>query len=106
MLPIDLKIVKKRIKDGDVLIQGNALQGAKDDFQWTQADIKRCLLKLKEIHWHKTENHRLFPNTKMDYYKAEKIMEGQDVYTHFYIKDGETQLIISSFHQLIINRPR
>jgi len=96
----DLKIVKNCIATGDVQINGNALQSAYDDFNWELEDIKKCLLKLTPNHFHKTEPYCGFPNTMMDYYKARNIMDGESIYTHFYFRDGETTLIVSSFKEL------
>lgn len=104
-----LSNVKKLIKEGKFLIRPNAIQYAWDDFGWKPADIKKCLLKLndkyhpddqKNNRFYKTEDHRNFSNTKMDYYKCQDIMEGMNVYIHFYIHPDSGKLIISSFHEL------
>ncbi len=95
-----LKTVRSRIRAGDVKVNADVLQDAWDYFNWDAEDIKNCLLKLKEKHWYDTKEHWLFPGTMIDFYRATNIMDGEDVYTHFYIKKGETKLIINSFHEL------
>lgn len=107
--PYPLKKVKGLLRSGHYRINGNALISAEDDFNWGPAEIMKCLLKLnnrhyvddkKKNHYYKTESHTQFPNTKMDYYKAEKIMEGFNIYTHFYISPSGDTLVISSFKEL------
>ncbi|HHD82822.1 MAG TPA: hypothetical protein ENK92_01820 [Bacteroidetes bacterium] len=104
-----LSDVKKLIRAGKVDINSNATSRAWDDFNWKSADIKKCLLKLndkyhsddrKNNHFHKTEEHTRFPNTKMDYYKCKDIMEGMSVYMHFYIHPSSGKVIVSSFKEL------
>ena len=105
-----LSDVKKLIREGrKIKIKPNATSRAWDDFGWKSDDIKKCLLKLndkyhpddkKNNHFHKTEDHRNFSNTMMDYYKCQDIMEGMNVYIHFYIHPDSGKLIISSFHEL------
>lgn len=104
-----LKDVKRLIRDGDIQIQPNALQSAYNDFGWEPENIKKCLLKLngklhtadrKNNHFYKTDPHKRFPNTEMDYYKAMNIMQGFNIYTHFYIHPNSGKLVISSFKEL------
>ena len=104
-----LSDVKKLIREGKFFFQPDATKDAWDDFGWKSADIKKCLLKLndkyhsndrKNNHFHKTEDHRRFPNTKMDYYKCQDIMEGMNVYMHFYINPYFGNVIVSSFKEL------
>lgn len=104
-----LKEIKTLIRKNKIYIQPNALQDAYDDFGWRASEIKKCLLKLNDKyhldnrnknHFHKTEPHDNFPNTMMDYYKAVDIMEGFNVYTHFYIHPNFGNLIVSSFKEL------
>jgi len=104
-----LKDVKALIRANDVLIRSNAIRYALNDFGWNASDIKNCLLKLndryygdnrKKNHFHKTVAHTKFPNTMMDYYKAQNIMRGINVYTHFYIHPEDGNLIISSFKEI------
>lgn len=95
-----LKTVRSRILSGDVRINADILQDAWDDFGWDAEDIKNCLLRLKEKHCYNTAEHRNFPGTMIDFYRARNIMNGEDVYTHFYIIKGETKLIVNSFHEL------
>jgi hypothetical protein len=101
--------VKAKIRSGEVFLRGNAIIAAKKDFNWGARDIERCLLKLNDRshladpdrnHFYKTEEHSRFPHTNMDYYKARRVMEGESVYTHFYVKYDHSQVVVSSFHQL------
>lgn len=104
-----LSDVKKLVRAGKVDIRPNALRSAYGDFGWVPSDIQNCLLKLngrphsadrKRNHFYKTEDHRKIPHTKMDYYKAKKIMQNCNVYTHFYIHPSSGRLVISSFKEL------
>jgi hypothetical protein len=104
-----LKDVKALIRANDVLIRNNAIRHALNDFGWNASDIKNCLLKLTDRlystnkdknHFHKTVAHTKFPNTMMDYYKAQNIMDGINVYTHFYLHPDNGKLIISSFKEI------
>ena len=97
----DLKNLKLQIRAGDFTLRPNAIQGA-EDLGWTPLDIQRCLLKLQNNHWVKTERHDRYPaeNTMMDYYRARNIMDGESIYTHIYIRHNQTRVIISSFKEL------
>jgi hypothetical protein len=104
-----LSELKKLIGEDKVYFEPDATKDAWDDFAWKSDDIKKCLLKLndkyhsddrKNNHFHKTEDHRDFPNTKMDYYKCENIMEGMNVYTHFYIHPNFGNVFVMSFKEL------
>ena len=54
----------------------------------------------RKNHFYKTEAHNQLPNTMMDYYKAQNIMTGINLYTHFYIRPGDGKLIIDSFKEI------
>lgn len=104
-----LQTVKTLLKGNNYQINTNASDDALDDFNWGPQQIVQCLLKLnsrhyiknpQKNHFYKTEDHRRYPHTKMDYYKAQNIMEGFDVYTHFYISPSTGKLVISSFKEL------
>lgn len=97
-----LKNVKAQIRAGNFTLRSNAIQDASNDFAWTPLDIQKCLLKLQNSHWVKTERHRNYPaeNTLMDYYRAPNIMDGESIFTHIYIRDGKTNVIVSSFKRL------
>lgn len=104
-----LEAVKALLKKRKFKIQPNAVATAWDDFGWRNSDIVKCLLKLNDKdhradrcnnHFYKTEKHRTIPHTMMDYYKAINIMDGFDIYTHFYIKNENIFLVISSFKEL------
>lgn len=104
-----LKDVKALIKENKFRVNSNAAEDAYDEFGWRTNEIKKCILKLNdryhldnrtENHFHKTEPHHKLPNTMVDSYKAVSIMEGSDVYTHFYIHPNFGNLIINSFKEL------
>ncbi len=97
-----LETVFEMIKSGQVEIkQIPALETALYHFGWERAEIEMCLLRLKPKHFRKTKEHKSFKTkVMMDYYKAKNIMEGNDVYTHFYIHPRTGFLTISSFKEL------
>ena len=104
-----LSDVKKLIRAGKFFPEPVVTKDAWDDFGWKSDDIKKCLLKLndkyhpddrKNNHFYKTEPHRGFSNTMMDYYKCQDIMEGMSVYTHFYIHPNFGNVIVMSFKEL------
>lgn len=104
-----LKDVKALIRADDFYITRRALEYALNDFGWDESDIKKCVLKLNDRyhrdsplknHFYKTEEHTFFPNTMMDYYKAQNIEAGINVYTHFYIRPDDGKLTINSFKEL------
>lgn len=104
-----LKLVKEMLRKGQFRINEDVLNDAYNLFGWDDRDIVRCLLKLNskhhiknrlKNHFYKTEEHYRFPPTKMDYYKAINILEGNDIYTHFYRHPSSGELVISSFHEL------
>lgn len=97
------------VKYGHYDINPDVQAIAWNDFGWKPLDIKKCLLKLNDRyhgkdnaknHFHKSEPNYRFPGTIMDYYKAINIMQGFDVYTHFYIHPEDGKLVISSFKEL------
>ena len=101
--------IKDKIRAGHFEIKPNALDDAWDIFKWGPDKIKECLLKLNDKdysadnnnnHFYKKEPHNHKPNTMMDYYKAKNIMNGESVYTHFYVQNSDEKVIISSFHEL------
>jgi len=104
-----LRDVKALLKISHFQINSNAIQTAKDDFEWGPNEIVKCLLKLNDRdyasdraknHFHKTTAHSTIPNTKMDYYKMRNAPDGFKVYTHFYIRNFDGKLIITSFKDL------
>jgi hypothetical protein len=111
-----LDIVKQRIRENDILFDSSSglkdpLQTAFWEFGWDEECVKKALLKLNDRyhndnpdknHFHKHEPHRDYPaeQTHVDYYKAYKLMESEDVYTHLHIRENTTRVIVDSFHQL------
>ena len=104
-----LKDVKALIRADDVLIGRDAIRYAFNDFGWNASEIKKYLLRLndnyyndnpKKNHFYKTVPHNKIPNTMMDYYKAQQISNGINLYTHFYIRPGDGKLIINSFKEI------
>ena len=110
-----LKDVKDLIKANKFHCNNNATMDAYDDFGWKTNEIKKCLLKLndryhldnlKENHFYKSEPHNRNTNIMVDIYRAINIMDGFNVYTHFYIHPNFGNLIISSFKELEYNEMR
>ena len=106
-----ISTVKRLLRDNNIRINPDVLQDAYDDFGWGHDEITKCLLKLNDKyyldepsknHFHKTKQHAKFTstNTMMDYYKIENGLEGNQVYTHFYIHPNSGKLVISSFKEL------
>ncbi|MGL1932200.1 MAG: type II toxin-antitoxin system MqsR family toxin [Desulfotalea sp.] len=104
-----LKTIKALINFNKYRFQDNALETGSDDFGWGGIEMSKVILKLNERwhqdnpsknHFYKTEIHTSFPNTKMDYYKIMNGLEGNSIYTHFYIHPDSEMLVISSFKEL------
>lgn len=90
--------IKKLVKQGKVRINGNALQGAMDCFNWGKDEIIECLLKLKKEQCYKAETHSKFPFSAIDFYRAEKLLDGEDVYLHLYVHEG--WVVVNSFKEM------
>lgn len=106
-----LRTVKAQIIAGDVVLNPDVIQDAYDAFGWDDEDIKKCLLRLNDRyyfidrnrnHFYKFEPHALFPeeNTYIDFYRAFRIMDGESVYSHLYIRESSTTVIVNSFKEL------
>lgn len=104
-----LREVKALLRVNHFQINTNAIQSARDDFEWGPDEIVKCLLRLNDRdyandmannHFHKTVPHRTIPYTNMDYYKMRNAPDGFKVYTHFYIRNFDGKLIITSFKDL------
>jgi len=96
-----LKEIKRLIREEPVIINEDAQNDAYYDFKWKPEDIKKCILKFNDkYHFWKTEKHGKYPGVMMDYYKAYNIMDGFNVYTHFYISPQTGFLTISSFKEI------
>jgi len=94
------KILEEKINAGEVDIRDNALRDAYYCFGWEKEEIEKCILKLKRIHCYKTEPHEKCPEAMVDFYRAENVMEENNVYTHFYIHPETKRLIINSFKEI------
>jgi hypothetical protein len=101
--------IQEKIRDGHFEINRNALDDARSIFGWGSGQIKICLLKLNDRdytadkynnHFYKKEADRHIPHTMMDYYKAKNILDGESIYTHFYVRSSDGKVIVSSFHEL------
>ena len=88
--------VVHKINNGQVLIRPNAIRDAFQLFGWTFSDIKAAYRKLQPRHFHKTDVSKVKPGVYLDFYKA--TINGEDIYTHFYI-DDQSKLVINSFHR-------
>ncbi|MBT4288437.1 MAG: hypothetical protein HOD92_14005 [Deltaproteobacteria bacterium] len=98
----NLKDIKQKLREDKVLIQGNALQYALMDFNWTRNDIIRCYLKLNGNHFYKSDFKNDPEYEPLDIYKADPIY-GESVYTHFYVSKDQKhkdKVIINSFKRI------
>lgn len=92
-----LSEVVQKIDGGEVVINSNALQDAFDDFGWRYDNILKAYKMLRPRHYYKTDYSVTRPGFVLDFYKAH--IMGEDIYTHFYIDDGNRKLVINSFKQ-------
>ncbi len=93
-----LSSVIQKIDDGQFLIRSNATRFAFQDFGWGISDIKGAYKKLQPKHFYKTASSVAKPGTMIDYYKGS--INGEEIYTHFYIDNATDMLIINSFKRL------
>jgi anaerobic selenocysteine-containing dehydrogenase len=104
--------VRQRVNFDDIYIDPDALQEARDDFKWCRDEIKKCLLKLNDKyyfenktknHYYNSKPHKKYPTGKTfyDYYRAYQLLDGENVYTHFFIREQSTTVTIDSFKDLI-----
>jgi hypothetical protein len=78
------------------MIHSNALRCAFQDFEWGKEGIFNVYRKLQPRHFLKKANSKIKrPTVVIDYYKAN--IDGEDIYTHFYIDDTIGKLVINSF---------
>ncbi|HKP97196.1 MAG TPA: type II toxin-antitoxin system MqsR family toxin [Fibrobacteria bacterium] len=94
-----LKDAKRLLRENSYRINTDVSIDALNDFGWTEADIKSAFLKLNGAprpvgHFYKTAPSEKIPGVMLDFYKASNL-NGEDVYCHFYMKNG--RLIINSF---------
>jgi hypothetical protein len=92
-----LSEVIQKVNSGQVLIRPNAIRDAYQEFGWELSDIKDAYRKLQTKHFHKTDVSKYLPGVALDFYKA--TINGEKIYTHFYIDDKSQRLIINSFHE-------
>lgn len=90
-----LSEVREKIHAGKVFIQENARSDASRDFGWGTVDILNIYNKLTEKHFYKTGQSTMAMSLVVDIYKA--YLNGEDIYTHFYIDDSNGILVINSF---------
>jgi len=88
--------VVQKINNGQVLIKPNALRDAFQLFGWGLSDIKGAYRRLQPRHFYKTDVSKAKAGVYLDFYKA--TINGERIYTHFYIND-ESVLVINSFHR-------
>jgi len=89
--------VIRKINNGQVLIKPNATTDAYQQFGWESSDIKDAYRRLQPKHFHKTDVSEYIPRVAIDFYKA--TINGEKIYTHFYINDQSRLLVINSFHE-------
>ena len=92
-----LSEVIQKINNGQVLINYNAERDAYQQFGWGLPDIKDAYRKLRPKHFHKTDVSQYKAGVALDFYKA--TINGEKIYTHFYINDKSKFLVINSFHE-------
>jgi hypothetical protein len=92
-----LSEVIKKINNGQVLIKPNATRLAYRQFGWGLCDIKDAYRKLRPKHFHKSDVSKYKAGVYLDIYKA--TINGEKIYTHFYIDNNSKFLVINSFHQ-------
>jgi len=86
--------VVQKINSGHVIIRSNAIRDAYQLFGWGVSDIKGAYKKLKPRHFQKTDESKVKSGVYLDFYKA--TINGEKIYTHFYINEQST-LVINSF---------
>lgn len=92
-----LSEVIQKINNGQVLIKPNATTDAFQLFGWGLSDIKDAYRKLLPNHFYKTNVSKSKAGAVLDFYKA--TINGEKIYTHFYIDDKSKFLVINSFHE-------
>lgn len=92
-----LSEVIQKINYGQVLIRSNAQRDAYQQFGWGLSDIKDAYRKLQPKQFHKTDASKFKAGIVLDFYKA--TINGEKIYTHFYIDDKSKRLVINSFHE-------
>lgn len=94
--------IKQRITNREVVITPDVSQDALKDFGWGISEIKDALMKLQPKHFYKTDRHEkkstLVENVYLDVYKAR--INGENVYTHFYMYENSNILVIDSFKRI------
>jgi hypothetical protein len=92
-----LNKVRQLASTGKCIINTKARKTARDDFGWSQSDVKKAISKLQVKHFYKSDTKYDNPGVYVDYYKANGLM-GENVYIHFRIEDD--CLIICSFKEI------
>lgn len=99
-----LSKVKELAKNGQVDIWGSALRTASDDFGWKREDIISAIMNLnQQKHFAKADPSNANPGEWVDFYRAPKLYQGEDVFTHLYVEEkpnGDEILVVNSFKQL------
>lgn len=93
--------VNCKIESGQVTIRGNAERCALQDFGWTTNDIIDAYKKLSPKYFWKnmpSENLNIAHRVILDVYKG--YINGEYIYTHFYIGGALGRLVIDSFKRL------
>lgn len=86
--------VVQKIDEGHAIIRSNAARDAFQLFGWVLSDIFDAYRKLQPKHFCKTDVSKAKPGVYLDFYKAS--INGERIYTHFYISN-ESFLVINSF---------
>ena len=95
-----VKALAHRALDGEnsAQINGNAINKAREDFNFETTDILKTFKKLSGNQFVKKMPSECVPGVMLDVYITRYLDES--IYTHFYIKiiDNEEVLVINSFH--------
>jgi len=101
---IPLSQLKKLLNTNQYDISAVALEGA-DHFGWGGEEIVMCLKRLKLEHFCKSEVHwdadidPSLKDVKIDFYRANQLLNGVNIFTKFYFDPTSQKLKIQSFKE-------
>jgi hypothetical protein len=89
--------VVQKINDRQLWINEDVQEDARIQFGWRISDIKNAYRKLQPKHFVRSAMSEKLFGVVLDYYIA--IIDGEKIFTHFYIDNETDLLIINSFHK-------